>query len=86
MIILTLVNTKIKKVDIVKMDIEPGVNFIRRVSFVPPQYRFIRVVAYKCTTSYDRLYEPVIDAYIDNMKPTHEELMEWYEYPIHIVR
>ena len=86
MIILTLVNTNNKKVDIVKMDTEAAVNFIRKVSFIPPQYRFIRVVAYLCTNSYDKIYEDVIDIYIDKMKPTHEELMEWYEYPIHIVK
>lgn len=86
MIVLTIVNLKLKRVDIVKMDIQPAINFVRRVSYIPPQYRFIRVPAYRCTDSYSELFSYDIDKYIDIMKPTHEELVEWETYPIHINR
>lgn len=86
MVVLTIVNVKLKRVDIVKMEVHTAVNYLRRVSFIPPQYRFIRVPAYLCTNSYDEIFTCDIDRYIDVMKPTLQELVEWKTYPIHINR
>lgn len=86
MVVLTIVNVKLKRVDIVKMERDTAINFLRKVSFIPPQRRFIRVPTYLCTNSYDNIFTCEIDKYIDKMKPTYEELVEWDTYPIHIKR
>ena len=84
MVALTIVNTKLKRVDIVGMKLGTAIEYVRKVAHIPPQYRFVRIVAYRCGNSYEELFRGIIDNCISKMMPTHDELYEWAQYPIYI--
>ena len=87
MITLCIVNVKLKRVDIVRMENVDALNYVRRLYFIPPQVRFVRIGAYKCSDSYaEQCYSHDIDKYISKMMPTHEELSEWTSYPLYTHR
>lgn len=83
MIILTCINEKLERVDIISMKGSTAVDFARRIVHIPHKYRYVRIIAVKSTTKYDEItYEDYIHSVIARMIPTLEQFHKFAQFPI----